>query len=102
MWQKSSQTLETSIDALHSATFVGVGDFPTNATLLVNRRAADVAAEKQNVDLQLALSILNLKSGRAFFVFVRCRDKRQPLEAVLPAIVIVKHVDVLLLSTHVA
>jgi hypothetical protein len=69
MWQKSSQTLETSIDALHSATFVGVGDFPTNATLLVNRRAADVAAEKQNVDLQLALSILNLKSGRAFFCF---------------------------------
>jgi hypothetical protein len=69
MWQKSSQTLETSIDALHSATFVGVGDFPTNATLLVNRRAADVAAEKQKVDLQVALSIFKFKVWSCFFCF---------------------------------
>ena len=48
MREKRSQALEASVDALHPASFVGIGDLATDATLLINRRAADVAAEKDN------------------------------------------------------
>ena len=46
MRQKRPQALESSVDALHPTALVGVGDLATDATLLIDRAAAAVAAEK--------------------------------------------------------